>query len=110
MSMIKLELDTDAAEDGREILNVEYDAETARVFAWDLSQPDDEGPEITVQLPRPEPEAPGCIQTSCDYCGHDIENLAPFPAGQWMDRGGNYTCDGTRPHAPTPEEVARHGR
>ena len=40
--------------------------------------------------------ASGCIQTSCKHCGQDIENLWPFRAGEWRDRGNNPTC-------PTPE-------
>ena len=31
-------------------------------------------------------------QTSCRYCGQDIENFAPYRKGQWRDRGNNSTC------------------
>lgn len=44
-------------------------------------------------------------QTSCRYCGGDIENFSPYRAGQWMDRGGNLRCptpagDAGLEHAP----------
>lgn len=42
-------------------------------------------------------------QTACRLCGQDIEGFSPWPKGEWMDRGGNKTCDGSRPHAPEPE-------
>lgn len=38
----------------------------------------------------------GCRQTACKHCGQDIENFAPYLAGEWRDRGNNPTC-------PTPE-------
>lgn len=59
---------------------------------------------------RPAPEPVTCIQTSCERCGQDIENLAPFKAGQWMDRGGNYTCNGTLKHRPYEEPPAQGTR
>lgn len=31
-------------------------------------------------------------QTSCRYCGQDIENFSPYRAGEWRDRGNNPTC------------------
>lgn len=31
-------------------------------------------------------------QTSCRFCGQDIENFSPYRAGEWRDRGGNSTC------------------
>lgn len=43
--------------------------------------------------------------TSCRHCGQDIEGIAPFPLGEWRDRGNNRTCptskgdEGLR-HAP----------
>lgn len=48
-------------------------------------------------------------QTSCRYCGQDIENFAPYRKGEWCDRGNNSTCptkagdrDGLQ-HAPYRE-------
>lgn len=35
-------------------------------------------------------------QTSCRYCGQDIEGRSPYRRGEWRDRGRNRTC-------PTPE-------
>jgi hypothetical protein len=35
-------------------------------------------------------------QTTCRYCGQDIEGFAPYRAGKWRDRGNNTHC-------PTPE-------
>lgn len=31
-------------------------------------------------------------QTACASCGLDIENLRPYPKGQWRDRGNNTHC------------------
>jgi hypothetical protein len=31
-------------------------------------------------------------QTSCRYCEQDIENFAPYRAGEWRDRGNNTHC------------------
>jgi hypothetical protein len=51
-------------------------------------------------------DAPGEVrQTSCEHCGQDIENTAPFPDGQWRDRGSNTHCpnpagDAGQVHAP----------
>lgn len=36
------------------------------------------------------------IHTACRHCGQDIEGIAPYPVGDWRDRGNNWTC-------PTPE-------
>jgi hypothetical protein len=43
-------------------------------------------------------------QTSCRYCGHDIEGMAPYKRGQWFDRGNNTTCGETgAKHAPVSD-------
>lgn len=44
-------------------------------------------------------------QTSCRYCGQDIENFSPYRKGEWRDRGGNWHCpnaagDAGQLHAP----------
>lgn len=44
-------------------------------------------------------------QTSCRYCGQDIENFSPYKRGEWRDRGNNTTCaspagDAGQLHAP----------
>lgn len=39
---------------------------------------------------------PGARHTSCRYCELDIEGIAPYPKGEWRDRGNNRTC----PHGP----------
>ena len=48
----------------------------------------------------------GVTQTSCRFCGQDIEAFSPYRKGTWHDRGGNATCptkagdrDGLK-HAP----------
>lgn len=33
-----------------------------------------------------------CRQTTCRYCGRDIENTSPYRAGEWRDRGNNRAC------------------
>jgi hypothetical protein len=35
-------------------------------------------------------------QTSCRFCGCDIENFWPYRRNEWRDRGNNTHC-------PTPE-------
>lgn len=55
-----------------------------------------------------EPDIPQSRQTSCKHCGQDIENIEPFPAGQWRDRGNNPTCpnsagDAGQTHEPVEE-------
>ncbi len=51
-----------------------------------------------------QPKAAGCIQTSCRFCGLDIENLAPYRRGEWRDRGNEPACHSGentgKPHAP----------
>lgn len=47
-------------------------------------------------------------QTSCRHCALDIENMYPYPAGQWRDRGGETKCSSKlyrgRNHAPPMED------
>lgn len=57
-------------------------------------------------------EEPEVIQTSCDYCGQDIEGIKPFPYGEWRDRGSNTTCptpegDAGRKHEPIDDPAKR---
>jgi hypothetical protein len=51
-------------------------------------------------------------QTSCRYCGQDIENFSPYKKGEWRDRGGNTKCpypaEG-KTHAPYIEPRAPSG-
>ena len=54
------------------------------------------------------PDEPTVRQTGCKHCGQDIEGSAPFPAGEWTDRGGNSHCptpegDAGQVHEPEPE-------
>jgi len=49
-------------------------------------------------------------QTACRYCGQDIENISPYRAGQWRDRGNNSHCPtvaGDRGLKHTPYREAR---
>jgi hypothetical protein len=39
-------------------------------------------------------------QTSCRFCGLDIEGWSPYPAGAWRDRGGETHCRAGQAHAP----------
>jgi hypothetical protein len=42
-------------------------------------------------------------QTSCKFCGLDIENFSPYKKCEWRDRGGNTKCDSphqNRCHVP----------
>lgn len=44
-------------------------------------------------------------QTGCKHCGLDIENISPYPEGEWRDRGNNTECpvgasESPRKHAP----------
>lgn len=58
------------------------------------------------EVPAPKPEVSDVIQTSCRYCGLDIESFSPYPKGQWRDRGNNTICPGdgsTRLHAPSAD-------
>ena len=46
---------------------------------------------------------PGCIHKSCDHCELDIEGMAPYPDGEWRDRGNNTHCPDGRWHTPQKE-------
>jgi hypothetical protein len=67
--------------------------------ADDADDPNTEWQSVDLHsLPASEPEV---IHTVCRYCDLDIENLKPFPAGEWRDRGNNWRCnDGQHDHAP----------
>jgi hypothetical protein len=41
---------------------------------------------------QPTEEDSGVKHTSCRKCELDIEGFAPYPAGEWRDRGNNATC------------------
>lgn len=46
-------------------------------------------------------EDTGARHTSCKHCDLNIEGLAPYPAGEWRDRGNNTTCPtGATKHEP----------
>lgn len=53
---------------------------------------------------------PHVRQTSCRFCGQDIEAFFPYRRGTWHDRGRNATCpdkagDGGLHHAPFRENI-----
>jgi hypothetical protein len=54
--------------------------------------------EALALLPEEKEEEPEMARhTTCRHCGQDIEGIrpapgAPYPAGEWRDRGNNTTC------------------
>jgi hypothetical protein len=50
--------------------------------------------------PQPTEEDSGVRHTSCRKCELDIEGFAPYPAGEWRDRGNNATCPKGGCHKP----------
>lgn len=49
--------------------------------------------------PRPH-DIPTVRQTACRLCGLDVENITPFRADDWRDRGNNTHCPDGRLHEP----------
>ncbi len=64
-----------------------------------LTMPTIEAARAALLPPAEEPRT--VIHTACRHCGLDIEGHAPFPEGEWRDRGNNTQCnDGANKHAP----------